>query len=281
MAASSRDRPPMLAREDMLSEYPYKLTTVTIPAVPAVDDSLAVPKCIAVETLLNIYKGKKIAKPITPPSESAFEEDNNPEQAQRDKNMQKNLPLIAKYFKKINKPTNNLKTSSNSRNKNVDTCLRYKNDNQTGQFGNQMTVTVTGARETVDSGTDSKPLEKVVVNVLSREGTRFNPMCKTFYQGLRMVFVVTIEASSMPWKEVGSELGSELTLLAGSELKTSELDTSELKTSEYRFLKIFILVSYEQELCQFKFLLASCQLSSSELRIASYRLIEDNFSSDL
>ncbi|GKD70305.1 integrase, catalytic region, zinc finger, CCHC-type containing protein, partial [Tanacetum coccineum] len=32
----------------------------------------------------------------------------------------------------------------------------------------------------------------------------------------------------------GSELGSELTLLAGSELKTSELDTSELKTSEYR-----------------------------------------------
>ncbi|GJX84616.1 hypothetical protein Tco_0335390 [Tanacetum coccineum] len=46
----------------------------------------------------------------------------------------------------------------------------------------------------------------------------------------------------------GSELGSELTFLAGSELKTSELDTSELKTSKYRFLKIFILASYEQEL---------------------------------
>ncbi|GJR77565.1 retrovirus-related pol polyprotein from transposon TNT 1-94 [Tanacetum coccineum] len=59
---------------------------------------------------------------------------------------------------------------------------------------------------------------------------------------------------------------SELTLLAGSKLKTSELDTSK-----YRFLKIFILASYEQELCQFNFLLASCQLSSSELRIASYR----------
>ncbi|GKA41172.1 hypothetical protein Tco_0733765, partial [Tanacetum coccineum] len=70
--------------------------------------------------------------------------------------------------------------------------------------------------------------------------------------------------------ELGSELGSELTFLAGSELRTSELDTSELKTSEYRFLKIFILASYEQELCQFNFLLASCQLSSSELRIASY-----------
>ncbi|GKF23780.1 hypothetical protein Tco_0076102, partial [Tanacetum coccineum] len=31
-----------------------------------------------------------------------------------------------------------------------------------------------------------------------------------------------------------SEFGSELTLLAGSELKTNKLDTCELKTSEYR-----------------------------------------------
>ncbi|GJS74219.1 ribonuclease H-like domain-containing protein [Tanacetum coccineum] len=46
--------------------------------------------------------------------------------------MQKNLALIAKYFKKVYKPTNNnLRTSSNSRNKNVDTSPRYKNDNQT------------------------------------------------------------------------------------------------------------------------------------------------------
>ncbi|GJX93433.1 retrovirus-related pol polyprotein from transposon TNT 1-94 [Tanacetum coccineum] len=68
------------------------------------------------------FKGKEIAKPITPPSESAFEEDSDPEQAQRDKDMQKNLALIVKYFKKIYKPTNNnLRTSSNSRNKNVDT----------------------------------------------------------------------------------------------------------------------------------------------------------------
>ncbi|GKD78046.1 hypothetical protein Tco_1340667, partial [Tanacetum coccineum] len=45
------------------------------------------------------HKGKEIAKPITPPSESASEEDNDPEQAQKDKDMQKNLALIAKYFK--------------------------------------------------------------------------------------------------------------------------------------------------------------------------------------
>nr|GFB38456.1 ribonuclease H-like domain-containing protein [Tanacetum cinerariifolium] len=78
------------------------------------------------------YEGKEIAKPITPPSESASEEDSDPEQAQRDKDMQKNLALIAKYFKKIYKPTNNnLRTSSNFINKNVDTSLRYKNNNQT------------------------------------------------------------------------------------------------------------------------------------------------------
>ncbi|GJY23248.1 retrovirus-related pol polyprotein from transposon TNT 1-94 [Tanacetum coccineum] len=59
---------------------------------------------------------KEIAKPITPPSESASEEDSDPEQAQRDKDMQKILALIAKYFKKIYKPTNNnLRTFSNTR----------------------------------------------------------------------------------------------------------------------------------------------------------------------
>nr|GFA27826.1 hypothetical protein [Tanacetum cinerariifolium] len=52
--------------------------------------------------------------------------------------MQKNLALIAKYFKKIYKPTkNNLRTSTNSKNKNVDTTSRFKNDNQLGQFRNQ------------------------------------------------------------------------------------------------------------------------------------------------
>nr|GEU93162.1 hypothetical protein [Tanacetum cinerariifolium] len=71
------------------------------------------------------HKGNEVAKPITPPSETAFEEDNDPEQAQRDKDMEKNLALIAKYFKKIYKPTNNnLRTSSNSKKKNVDTTPR-------------------------------------------------------------------------------------------------------------------------------------------------------------
>ncbi|GJQ89120.1 retrovirus-related pol polyprotein from transposon TNT 1-94 [Tanacetum coccineum] len=99
------------------------------------------------------YKGKEIAKPITPPSESASEEDSDPEQAQKDKDMQKNLALIAKYFKKLYKPTNNnLKTSSNTRNKNVDTTPRYKNDNQTGHLGNQRAVNVIGGPVVQQSG---------------------------------------------------------------------------------------------------------------------------------
>nr|GEW84958.1 hypothetical protein [Tanacetum cinerariifolium] len=98
------------------------------------------------------HKGKEIAKPITPLSKTASEKDSDPKQAQKDKDMQKNLDLITKYFKKIYKPTdNNLRTSSNSRNKNVDTTPRYKNDNQSGQFRNQRTVNVDGARENVGS----------------------------------------------------------------------------------------------------------------------------------
>ncbi|GJW99890.1 retrovirus-related pol polyprotein from transposon TNT 1-94 [Tanacetum coccineum] len=98
------------------------------------------------------HKGKEIAKPVTPQSESVSEEDSDPEQAQRDKDMQKNLALLAKYFKKLYKPTNNnLRTSSNSRNKTEDTTPRYNNDNQSRQFGNQRTMTVAGARETVGS----------------------------------------------------------------------------------------------------------------------------------
>ncbi|GJY66871.1 hypothetical protein Tco_0469109, partial [Tanacetum coccineum] len=106
----------------------------------------------------NKFKGKEIAKPITPPSELASKENSDLEQAKRDKDIQKNLALIVKYFKKIYKPTNNnLRTFSNTRNKNVDTSPRYVKDNQTRQFRNKRTVTVARARETVDSQECRKP----------------------------------------------------------------------------------------------------------------------------
>ncbi|GKF62111.1 hypothetical protein Tco_0182165, partial [Tanacetum coccineum] len=97
------------------------------------------------------HKGEEAAKPVTPPSESGSDEDSDPEQAQKDKEMQKNLALIAKYVKKLYKPTNNnhLRTSSNSRNKTANTSPRYKNDNQSGQFENPRTMTVDRARETI------------------------------------------------------------------------------------------------------------------------------------
>ncbi|GKC94040.1 hypothetical protein Tco_1159482, partial [Tanacetum coccineum] len=123
-------------------------------------------------------KGKGVVKPVTPPFKSASNEDNEEEQAQRDKQIQKSLPLIAKHFKKIYKPNNNnIRTSSNTRNKNRDTSLRNINDNQTGQFMNPSTVTVAGAKKTVvnqevltaESGStfDAEPLEKVDNNVIS------------------------------------------------------------------------------------------------------------------
>nr|GEZ95585.1 hypothetical protein [Tanacetum cinerariifolium] len=109
------------------------------------------------------HKGKEIAKPITPSSERVSEEDSDLEQAQRDKDMQKNLALIVKYFKKIYKPTNNnLITSSNSKNKSVDTTSRYKNDDHSGQFGNKRTVDVAAARDKVgnmDKEVDEQELE--------------------------------------------------------------------------------------------------------------------------
>ncbi|GJX50661.1 hypothetical protein Tco_0277506 [Tanacetum coccineum] len=95
-------------------------------------------------------KGKEVVKPVIPPFESASEEDSDEEQPQRDNQIQKRLALIAKYFKNIYKPTNNnLRTSSNTRNKNRDTSPRNMNDNQTEQFVNQRTIIVVGARETI------------------------------------------------------------------------------------------------------------------------------------
>nr|GEV37067.1 hypothetical protein [Tanacetum cinerariifolium] len=114
----------------------------------------------ACQTAQEIYKGKEIAKPITPPSESASEEDIDFEQAQRDKDMQKNLALIAKYFKRIYKPTNNnLKTSSNSRNKNVDTTLRKPKRVKDFAYHKEKMLMCKQAEK--DTSTDSEPLEKV------------------------------------------------------------------------------------------------------------------------
>ncbi|GKB37217.1 retrovirus-related pol polyprotein from transposon TNT 1-94 [Tanacetum coccineum] len=65
-----------------------------------------------------------------------------------------NWHSLQSYFQKSPYQTfqrQTLRTSSNSRNKTEDTTPRYNNDNQSGQFGNQRTMTVAGTRETVGS----------------------------------------------------------------------------------------------------------------------------------
>nr|GEW07068.1 retrovirus-related Pol polyprotein from transposon TNT 1-94 [Tanacetum cinerariifolium] len=183
-------RPNDEALRKCILSSPYKPTTVLVQAVEATDDSPTVPKHMTVETPTNmspenkahflaekeaihliltgirddIYSTVDACQTTQEMWEAierlqqASEEDNNPEQAQRDKDMQKNLALIAKYFKKIYKPTkNNLRTSSNSKSKNVDTTPRYKNDDHSGQFGTQRTLNVVAARENI--GIKDVPLQ--------------------------------------------------------------------------------------------------------------------------
>ncbi|GJS24571.1 hypothetical protein Tco_1285811 [Tanacetum coccineum] len=102
-----------------------------------------------------------------------------PEQAQKDKDYAENLALIAKYFKKLYKPTNNnLRTSSNTRNKNVDTTPRLKEQKAKTvkelhdhkekmccideQSWKQLQLHCqVQSLPNADSGTDSEPLEQV------------------------------------------------------------------------------------------------------------------------
>nr|GEV38109.1 retrovirus-related Pol polyprotein from transposon TNT 1-94 [Tanacetum cinerariifolium] len=167
MAAGSRDRPPMLAT----GGYPQWRSRF----VRYIDTRPNVPEHTIVETPMNMSPENKayfesekeaIHLILTGIGDEIYSTIDACQIAQkiwelskvilnklkRDKDMQKNLALIAKYFKRIYKPTNNnLRTSSNSRNKNVDTTLWYKNDNQSRQFGNQRMINVAGARENVGS----------------------------------------------------------------------------------------------------------------------------------
>nr|GFB40352.1 hypothetical protein [Tanacetum cinerariifolium] len=68
------------------------------------DIYLIVDTCQTVQEMweaIERHNGKEIAKPITPPSETASEKDSDPEQAQRDKDIQKKLALIAKKPKRV------------------------------------------------------------------------------------------------------------------------------------------------------------------------------------
>nr|GEY03930.1 hypothetical protein [Tanacetum cinerariifolium] len=157
MAAGSRDRPPMLA---------------PVHAVKATDNSPAVAEHMTVETPTNMSPENKahfleekeaihliltgIGDDIystvdaCQTAQEMWEAIEILQQGQRSISLTTSAGMVK--FKKIYKPTNNnLITSSNSKNKNMDMTPRYKNDDHYGQFGTQRTVNVAGARENVGS----------------------------------------------------------------------------------------------------------------------------------
>ncbi|GJS68551.1 hypothetical protein Tco_0683116 [Tanacetum coccineum] len=104
------------------------------------------------------YKGKEIAKPITPPSESASEEDSDPEQAQKDKDMQKNLALIAKCA-----GVNKLRKAFNFKQSNLTDWLADTDEEIDEQELEAHYSYMAKIQEVpnADSGTDAEPLEQV------------------------------------------------------------------------------------------------------------------------
>ncbi|GJT60102.1 hypothetical protein Tco_1003635 [Tanacetum coccineum] len=73
------------------------------------------------------WNGKEIARALSPPAKFETKTINDAEDTPRDKEIDKLMTLISTSFKRICNPTNkNLKTSSNTRNKNVESTLRIR-----------------------------------------------------------------------------------------------------------------------------------------------------------
>ncbi|GJT07231.1 hypothetical protein Tco_0841693 [Tanacetum coccineum] len=203
------------------------------------------------------HKGKEIAKPVTPQSESVSEEDSDPEQARRDMdNDKRTWQLLAKYLKSV-KPTNiNLRTSSNSRNKTEDTTPRYNNDNQSGQFGNQRTMTVAGARETV--GTEQGvPLQAEQSDWL--EGHRDEEIdeqeLEAHYSYMAKDQGVSPEESMFYWSDIGTGTKSLMKMCYERDalanlIANLTLDTEENKTILKQLKKANASVTQELEKCK-------------------------------
>ncbi|GJR35678.1 hypothetical protein Tco_1211362 [Tanacetum coccineum] len=100
-------------------------------------------------------KGKAISNSPPPTYDSEPKIVADDEASLKEKEIDKLMALISMYFKKIYKPTNNnLRTSSNIRNMNIDNTSRsYKRiryDRQTGQYDNQRVVNVSEGRKYVE-----------------------------------------------------------------------------------------------------------------------------------
>ncbi|GJU84790.1 hypothetical protein Tco_1292336 [Tanacetum coccineum] len=101
-----------------------------------------------------INKGKEITKSLPPTYNQEPKVVTDDEASSKEKEIKKLMDLISMSFKKIYKPTNNnLETSSNTRNMNVDNTPRSDRrtgyDRQTRQYDNQRAVNVVVARDNV------------------------------------------------------------------------------------------------------------------------------------
>ncbi|GJX22707.1 hypothetical protein Tco_0227152 [Tanacetum coccineum] len=99
-------------------------------------------------------QSKDIAKPNTPHLSHLLKQTVILNKAHKDKDMQKNLWLSLQVLQETstNLPTDNLITSSNTRNKNVDTTPRYKNDQTDWTVLESECINVVGARDKLDKG---------------------------------------------------------------------------------------------------------------------------------
>nr|GEU31084.1 hypothetical protein [Tanacetum cinerariifolium] len=114
------------ALKKCILEGPYT-PIVVIQAVPATEKYQEISEHTAVETILN----------MSPANKAHFESE------------KKAIHMILTGIEDEIYSTVDECKKTHEINKNVDTTPRYKNDNQIGQFGNQRTMTVVGARETV------------------------------------------------------------------------------------------------------------------------------------
>nr|GFA08228.1 hypothetical protein [Tanacetum cinerariifolium] len=116
-------------------------------------------------------KGKEIAKPITPPSESASEEDSDPEQSQRDKDMQKNLFGNQRIVNVVEARENMLRCKQAEKGVPLQAeqfdWLADKDEEIDEQELEAHYSYMAKIQEvpTADSGTDSEPLEQVQYDV--------------------------------------------------------------------------------------------------------------------
>ncbi|GJT62878.1 hypothetical protein Tco_1006411 [Tanacetum coccineum] len=169
-------RPNGDALRKCILEGPYTPSTVTILVVPATDESLEVPERTTVETIMNMspenkahYESEKesIHLLLTGIEDEIYSTIDACKTAHEmwivaHERLQNKSPSdhtsALKGSETVQKEVNEIRPERIAKNanlvapnKNVDTSPRYKNENQTGQFRNQRTVTFARVRETVGS----------------------------------------------------------------------------------------------------------------------------------